>query len=274
MSLLIIDRDRCRKDGFCVRECPSAILRLGADGGYPEIVAGGEAACTRCGHCVAVCPTGAFSHADVPVGASPEIRPELRIDAARAEQFLRSRRSVRVFRDTPVERDAIRRLIEVARYAPTGGNSQTVAWTVITDRARLGTVAGLAADVLREVVRDPEVVRASPYLPMVLAAWDAGCDSILRNAPALVVASAPAEAATGAVDLTIALAYLDLMAPSMGLGTCWAGLLEWAMAVSPALPAEVGIPPGHSHHYPMMLGYNGAEYFRMPERKRPRITFV
>ena len=30
-----------------------------------------------------------------------------------------------------------------------------------------------------------------PYIPMVIAAWDMGLDVILRNAPALVIASAP-----------------------------------------------------------------------------------
>jgi nitroreductase len=41
----------------------------------------------------------------------------------------------------------------------------------------------------------------------------------------LVVASAPKEATNGMVDVTLALSYLDLLAPTMGLGTCWAGLL-------------------------------------------------
>lgn len=28
MSLLIIDARKCKQDGFCARECPTAIIRL------------------------------------------------------------------------------------------------------------------------------------------------------------------------------------------------------------------------------------------------------
>jgi nitroreductase/NAD-dependent dihydropyrimidine dehydrogenase PreA subunit len=274
MSLLIVDREKCKKDEFCVRECPAAIIRLSAGDGFPELVEGGDAACIRCGHCVAVCPHGAMSHADVPMESSPEIRDALKISEAQAEQFLRSRRSVRVFKDKPVEREKIQRLIEIARYAPTGGNAQAIEWVVITDKSRLKKIAGLTVDWVRQLAKDPKVVAAAPYLPMVVAAWDAGFDSVLRNAPAVVVASAAGEIMTGQVDLTIALTYLDLMAPVMGLGACWAGLLQGALAASPALKAEVGMPVDHPHHYPLMLGYNDIKSFRVPERKAPKIAYV
>ena len=274
MSLLIIDQEKCKKDEFCIRECPAAIIRLSDGDGFPELVEGGEEGCIRCGHCVAACPHGALSHADVPIESSPEIRDELNITEAQAEQFLRSRRSVRVFKDKPVEKDKIQKLIEMARYAPTGGNSQAIEWVAGTDEARIKKIAGLTVEWVRELAKDPAVVAASPYLPMVVAAWDAGFDSVLRNAPAIIVASASGEIMTGQVDVTIAMTYLDLMAPALGLGTCWAGLLQGALTNLPSLKAEVGMPSDHPHHYPMMLGYNNIKYFRVPERKTPKIVFL
>jgi len=274
MSLLIIDQEKCKKDEFCIRECPAVIIRFSAVDGYPELVEGGDLACIRCGHCVAACPHGALSHTDVPVEASPEIRDPLNIDEAQAEQFLRSRRSVRVFKDKPVEKEKIQRLIEVARYAPTGGNSQAVEWLAVTDKARLKKIAGLTVDWVRQLAKDPKVVAAAPYLPMIVAAWDAGYDSVLRNAPAIIVASAPVEIMSGQVDVTIAMTYLDLMAPALGLGACWAGLLQGALTASPSLKSEVGMPADHPHHYPVMLGYNDIKYFRLPERKPPKIVYL
>jgi nitroreductase/NAD-dependent dihydropyrimidine dehydrogenase PreA subunit len=274
MGLLIIDETLCKKDGFCARECPAAIIRLPEDDGFPELVKGGETGCIRCGHCVAACPHGALSHADVPIESSPEIQEALNVNEGQAEQFLRSRRSVRVFKDKPVEKEKIQRLIEIARYAPTGGNGQMIEWLAITDKLQMKKIAGLTIDWLRQVVKDPAVAAAIPYLPMLVAAWDAGYDSVLRNAPAVVLASAPREAMNGQVDLTIALTYLDLMAPALGLGTCWAGLLQGALLNLPSLKEEVGMPVDHPHHYPMMLGYNDIKYYRMPERKKPNIVFV
>jgi ferredoxin/uncharacterized protein YunC (DUF1805 family) len=274
MSLLIIDQSKCKKDGFCARECPAVIIRLEGGDGYPDIVRGGEAGCIRCGHCVAVCPHGALSHADVPIESSPEILEALNIDAAQAEQFLRSRRSVRVFKDKPVEKEKLQKLIEVARYAPTGGNTQSVEWLAVTDAARLKRIGGLVMDWLRQLLKDPAVAAASPYLPLIVAAWDAGIDSVLRNAPAVVVASSPGEIMSGQVDVTIAVTYLDLMAPALGLGTCWAGLLQGALMGSPSLKTEVGIPEGHTHHYPIMVGYNAMKHYRLPERRKPKIVFM
>jgi nitroreductase/ferredoxin len=274
MGLLIIDESKCKRDGICVRDCPVSIIQLPEGKKTPEIVPGGEAMCIDCGHCVAVCPHGALSHRRIPIESSPLIQEELRIGEKQALQFLRLRRSIRHFLDRPVEEETIRRLIEAARYAPTGGNSQMVEWLVLRDKSRIKEIAGLTMDWMRQLLKDPGIAATRPYMPRAVAAWDAGNDSVLRNAPVLVVAMAPQEAMNGLVDLTLALSYLDVLASTMGLGTCWAGLLQGALVFSPSVKSVVGIPETYPHHYPMMLGYPELKYYRLPERKPPKITFA
>jgi nitroreductase/NAD-dependent dihydropyrimidine dehydrogenase PreA subunit len=273
MGLLIIDESRCKRDGFCVRDCPTSIIQL-PEKGFPEIVPDGEATCLECGHCVAVCPHGALSHKRIPIQNSPAIVENLRIGEGQALQFLRARRSIRHFLDKPVEKKKIRKLIEAARYAPTGANSQMVEWLVLSDSSRIKEIAGLTVVWFRQLMKDPKFAAANPYLLSVVAAWDAGNDSVLRNAPVLVIAMAPKEAMNGLVDLTLALSYLDLLAPAMGLGTCWAGLLQGALIHSPSIKASIGIPETYLHHYPIMLGYPELKYYRLPERKEPKIVFL
>jgi nitroreductase len=111
------------------------------------------------------------------------------------------------------------------------------------------------------------------YAPLIIAAWDAGIDAVLRGAPALVVAVAPEEALNGLVDLSLALCYLELAAPKFGLGTCWAGMLRRGLLHSPELREAVGIPKRYPHFYPMMIGYPKFGYHRLPERKPPKITW-
>jgi nitroreductase/NAD-dependent dihydropyrimidine dehydrogenase PreA subunit len=272
MGFLIVDESKCRKDGFCAKECPMAIIRLRDKESYPEMVPGGEQLCTQCGHCVAVCPHGALSHTLVPIESCPSIREELSIGEEQAVQFLRSRRSIRsFFKDRPVEKETIKKLIEIARYAPTGNNSQLVEWTVFTDKTKIKELSGLTVDWMRSVLRkDPQPAYA-PYLPMIVAVWDAGYDIVLRDAPVVVVASAPREDPNGLVDVTLALSYFELSATTKGLGTCWAGLVQGAILSSLQFKKEMGIPEGHPHHYPMMLGYPKPKYFRMPERRAPKI---
>jgi nitroreductase/NAD-dependent dihydropyrimidine dehydrogenase PreA subunit len=273
MSLLIVDESKCKQDGFCVRDCPRAIIRLKDKQSYPQLVPGSEPSCLICGHCVAVCPHGALSHKMVPIEDCPPIQKELIIDEAQVVQFLRSRRSVRAFKDQPVEKEKIQKLIEIARYAPTASNTQLVEWLVFNERDTIKAFAQMAADWARDLLaKDPQAAK-NPFIPRIVAAWDAGYDAVLRNAPAMVVASAPKEDLNGTVNLTLALSYLELAAPSMSLGTCWAGLLKGALLGWPPLQKAIGLPEGHSHHYPMMLGYPKAKYFRLPRRKPPKITW-
>jgi len=273
MGLLNIDKDKCKKEGMCVRECPFGVIRLRENDGYPDITPDVEASCLVCGHCVAVCPTGALSHEKVPIEASPLIKEELEINEQQAVQFLRSRRSIRFYKDKPVEQEKVRRLIEVARYAPTAGNTQLVKWSVLSDKSLINKLAGMTIEHIRRVLKEnPE--KAYARFPAIVAEWESGHDSILRNAPALIVASAPKAAANGLVDVTLALCYLDLLAPTMGLGTCWAGLLYGALLSLPSMREIAGIPAHYSHYYPMMLGYPKIErYYRLPERKPPKIDF-
>jgi nitroreductase/ferredoxin len=275
VGFIKIDENKCKKDGICVRECPFALIRLSAVSSFPEMISGGEDICTLCGHCVTVCPHAALDHERVRFELTSPIRENLTIDEARAVQFLRSRRSVRVFETRSVEEEKVRRLIETARYAPTAGNRQTVHWLVHTNPMRMKEIAALTVEWMREALRsNPSLAKASPYLPNVVSAWDSGRDSILWNAPVLIVASARKEAGFGLIDVTIALTHLDLLAPTMGLGTCWAGLFQGALLASPSLREKTGIPNDHSHHYPMMLGYPAISHYRLPPRKPPKITFM
>jgi nitroreductase/ferredoxin len=274
MGLLLIDETRCRKDGLCVKECPMTIIQMKERESYPQTVTGGEQFCNQCGHCVAVCPHGALNHKLIPAEGCMPIRSELSISQEQAIQFLRSRRSIRFFqKDRPVEKEMIQKLIETARYAPTASNSQMVEWTVFTDKARIREIAGRTVDWMRSVLkRDPQPVYA-PYLPMIVAIWDSGHDVVLREAPSVVVASAPKQDVNGMVDVTLALTYLELAAVASGLGTCWAGMVQGAMLSFPELKKEMGIPEGHIYHYPIMLGYPKPKYFRVPERNSPKITW-
>ena len=273
MSLLSVDESKCKQDGFCARDCPTAIIRLKDKESYPEMVPGGEQFCLTCGHCVAVCPHGALSHTKVPFEDCTPIQKELVINEAQAVQFLRSRRSIRYFKDKPVEKQKIQRLIEIARYAPTASNTQLVEWLVFNDKDTLKGFAKMAVDWARALLeKDPRSANL-PYIPGIVAAWDFGYDAVLRDAPAMVVATAPKEDLNGTVNLSLALSYLELAAPSMGLGTCWAGLLKGALQTWPPLQKAIGLPQDHSHYYPMMLGYPKAKYFRLPQRKPPKITW-
>ncbi len=273
MGFIQIDDSKCKKDGICVKECPAAIITQPDKKSRPQMIDGGDQLCLVCGHCVAVCPHGALNHEKTPLEDCPPIVKELIINEEQAIQFLRSRRSIRHFKKKAVNKETIQSLIDKARYAPTGSNSQEVEWTVFTDENKIKEIADLTIDWMRSVMNSGMKGGVMSYLPLIVAAYDAGIDTITRSAPCLIFASAPKSNASGTVDLSIALSYLELVAVPAGLGTCWAGLVTRALQFSEPLIKLVGLPDSHTHFYAMMIGSPTFRYHRMPERKPARISW-
>jgi nitroreductase/NAD-dependent dihydropyrimidine dehydrogenase PreA subunit len=267
-----VDETKCRRDGICVAVCPLGILERG-EAEAPRPVAGGGELCIRCGHCVAACPYGACSLDTMPSAGCAPVRPEWRLSPEQAEHFLRSRRSTRVFRDQPVDAGKIERLIRVARFAPSGHNRQPVRWLVISGTEQVRAIGGHVADWMRRIVAaKPEMARAM-MLDRVVAGWDAGADPICRHAPHLVVAHAPKADPTAPSACTLALAYLELAAPSFGLGACWAGYVHMAALSWPPLQEALALPAGEQFCGGIMLGEPRHRYHRLPDRREPDITW-
>jgi nitroreductase/NAD-dependent dihydropyrimidine dehydrogenase PreA subunit len=273
MTTIHIDEATCKKDSFCVQECPVAIIKQEGPKTVPKMIPGGSDLCIECGHCVAVCPHGALNHLTVPLEDCPAIVKENIVNKEQAIQFLRSRRSVRTFKQKAVETQQIEELIRVARYAPTGSNAQDVQWTVMTDQEKIKKVSKLTVAWMRQTLENAKENSGPSYLPGIIAAWDKGVDVVLRDAPVLIIASTPGASNNGMVDLSIALSYLELAAYPCGLGTCWAGLAQQALAFFQPLKDHIGLPESHTNAYPMMLGYPKFRFHRLPERKAPHITW-
>ena len=272
MRHINVDQEKCKHDGICTAICPMSIIEM-KDGLVPQLVAGVEDLCISCGHCVAVCPHGALSLDEMKVADCPPVRAELALGSEQAEQFLRSRRSIRTYSDAAVEHDKLDRLIDLAHYAPTGTNSQQVQWLVINSREQLHAMGAVIIDMLRNLIKAGHPMAKAYQLERSVAAWEAGQDPVLRGAPALVVAHAPTSYPLAQVDSTIALTFLDLAAPTVGLGACWAGFFMMAATQSPYLQELLALPEGHACCGALMIGYPKYAYHRLPTRKEPAISW-
>jgi nitroreductase len=186
--------------------------------------------------------------------------------------FLRARRSIRSYTPQPVEREVLARLIDVARFAPSASNRQPVKWLVIHDAAEVRRVAGLVIDWIRSgLPTQAAAIRRNNQ--RVLFLWDTGVDMICRGAPHLIVACAPKEYPWAATDSAIALTYLELAAPSFGLGACWGGFFTAAARQWAPLQETLALPADQIVCGAMMVGYPRHRYFRLPHRNEAHITW-
>lgn len=274
MPLFEIDPERCSRDGLCVAACPLRIIEMPDPEAPPVPTPDAPELCIECGHCVVVCPQAALSHRSMTPDQCPSILKTRILDPEKIEYFMRMRRSIRAYKDKSVPREMLSKLIEMARYAPSGHNSQCVEWLVLSGKDRIRDLSGMAVDWMREFIQQAPALADQMDLDRIVDFWDKdGIDYICRSAPHIIIAHAHKEDVTGQTACIIALTYLELATLSLGLGACWAGFFGGAVESWPPLKQAVKLPEDHCCHGAMMVGYPQFSYQRLPLRKTPKITW-
>ena len=274
MTNFSVDSDKCDLCGLCVDECSPRLIEMETPQSLPRRIEGGDELCTGCGHCVAVCPTAALS-TDI---ASPE--GCLTFDRGalptpqQVELLLKTRRSIRTYRQRAVPRETLEKLIDIARYAPSGHNWQPVEWLVVEERQRTRKLGSLVVDWMRSIVQSKPDIAAAMRFDRIVDGCDRGIDIILRDAPHVALAHCDKQyGALGQSACLIAMTYLELAAYSQGLGACWAGYFQVAASSYKPLKAALALPDGHQVHAAMMLGYAKHRFSRIPPRKEPAVDW-
>jgi nitroreductase len=237
----------------------------------PKVPGAKAGMCIRCGHCEVFCPSQALLLNDrpeekvrLPPGAGTIAPEEL-------GYYLKKRRSVRRFTSEPVPKEKILEILDIARYAASGGNGQPVEWIVIHDPAKVKKIAVLTVEWMKTLLNSDHPM--SGYIPILIGAWEKGSDVICRGAPHLLVATIPEGNPVAQTDAIIALTHFDVAAPAFGVGTCWAGFVAMAAAGYVPLQKELGIPAGRKSAYVLMFGNPQYRIHGIPRRKPLQVTW-
>lgn len=276
MNLFTVDEQKCNRDALCVTICSRNAIEMKGKDAVPTPTDDAEEMCINCGHCVAICPKGALSHRIMKAEECVPMKKNWRLDPDKLHHYMQARRSARHFKDQSVEREVMEKLIDCARYAPTGHNNQTVKWLVIHDSNEVHRMAGMAIDWTRHTLSQdtPAGKRLKAmHFDRSVTAWEAGIDVPCRHAPHVVMAYASDEASSGPTDCIIALTHLELAAPAFGLGACWGMHFNHAAAGWPPLQKALGLSPGHTNHGAMLIGYPKYRFQRVPLRTDARIAW-
>ena len=271
---VLVDPNLCLHDGVCVANCPASLLgMLETPTGRLPTSEKGEY-CLHCGHCVSVCRAGALALTSLARSELRDLQVERESSPEQIEQLLQSRRSIRRYRDQVVPRALIERALDSARFAPSGMNQQPVAWTVVEGHDRVRALAQAVRDLAADLIAQKHPVAKRLHFERFVREWDRGQDTILRNAPMLVIAHTPAGDPMGQGAATIAMTYFQLAAMALDLGTCWAGYLQFALGFSPAVATLAGIPEGRQSNAATMVGYAKHDYVAIPPRKPLQVNWM
>jgi nitroreductase/NAD-dependent dihydropyrimidine dehydrogenase PreA subunit len=289
MSLVTIDRERCRKDGLCVRVCKKVFSQKTKDS-VPVVAH--EASCNSCGHCVLVCPSGAISQVNCPPEILHPVRTNLMPSYEQMREMIVTRRSIRTFQERPVEKELIEKVIDGARFAPSLKNTQTTRFTVVQDKALLHAMASSTAEWLGKVagrLKNPlwrklytlrgendveQVLQWIDQLDLMAEKMRRNVDVVLFGAPLLLVFHADKTMRSADVNATLALHNATMIASSLGLGSFYTGYVVTACGHDRAIPRLLELPQKQRVYGGLAIGYPAIQFSRWIDRRPAQIRWL
>lgn len=290
MSKITIDQDQCKKDGLCATVCPVGVLQQTQAKTVPMIAH--EGLCISCGHCVMICPQKAIAHADLPPERNHPILRENLPTPEQITQLMNTRRSIRTFRNAPVEKDVIEQIIAGACAAPSAHNTQATEYVIIQDRALLNQISQLTVAYFKIITRllgNPilqsfalglardrveEAVDLLPEFKLLIEAAQKGKDPILHHAPALIVFHAKRGPTFAAENANLAAQNAALVAQAAGMGAFYTGYVIVACERDNRIAKLLAVPKTHQIYAALAIGYPAVRFSHWIEKAPPKIRWI
>lgn len=286
---IIIDENRCIGCGLCIEVCKGFNLSLENE---KVITMDSVYGCIGCGHCMAICPQEAIEIRGRCLTSEDLLTLAVPQDNASYEgvlNLLLHRRSIREFKEIPVENEVLEKVIEAAKTAPMGLPPSDVNVLVFDTQAKVRLFAEDFCDYLAGIrwlvsgwfltlmrpfwgKSNDELFRGfvRPTIDLYLDNMKIGINLVNYDAPvALYFYGSPY---ADPADPIIAATYAMIAAESLGLGTCMLGavhpLIQYGKGAQ-KLRQKYGIRYKSREGLFVIMGYPKVEY-----RKGIRRTFA
>lgn len=207
------------------------------------------------------------------------------MEIAQLAELIMGRRSIRAWQDKPVPEELVIKAVELASWAPNGGNQQNWFFHIILKREVIDAIADAVQTTRSEIMAWPEMAGAMPGPPppgqaaRKPAAGPAPMKDALRTAPALIVVTsarventmdkAIAERAktdpkartvieglntvsSRIQSVAAAVAYLLLVLYQLGLGSLW---MNGPLLAKAEIEKVLGIPQDNDALALIPVGY-------------------
>jgi len=192
-------------------------------------------------------------------------------------EAIRQRRSIRSFKNIPVPNEMIIEMLEAARLAPSGSNSQPWRFVVVTDpeeKKELRKICFNQAFIEEAGVdfvfcADLSAYSKESYRKRRQESIDAGFviasavdESVSQRYLDSMSSDVTQQIIPATANTYIAVEHIVLMATALGLGSCWVGGISSYKAIRDLL----GIPRGI-----LVLGLVAVGYANVEPKARPRL---
>ena len=287
----LIDLDTCKGDGICVDVCPENLLEIVDE--KAGAIQARRAECILCGQCVAVCPSEAIQMPDLPANLFKKLE-KWTFDYADFMAFLQARRSVRNFKDKPVDRQLVDKIVHAASTAPMGFPPHTTEILAIDDREALSgllkdtvkTYKGLVFAASNPLIRPFIKMKVGAeifhelqqcVIPVARSGNEAfekdGTDPYMYHAPVLMLFHANRWTPSYKENAYLTCSYSMLAAQSLGLGSTIIGMIPPIIDQSKDLRKRFEIPKDNKIITSLILGHPKYKYKKSIRREFPSVRF-
>lgn len=280
-SIININKEKCIKCGLCIEDCSTNNIKKENDG--IKVISD---ICLFCGHCVAICPQKAI---DITTLDNSEIielgKNRLLIDDSDLLTFFKAKRSIRSYKNKPVEKEKLEEIIEAGRFSSTGGNRQPIRYTVVHNKESIDKLRNMSIETLYNISKNTgseikgfSAKTTARYKSMWNDMYNkniSGIDKLFFHAPAVVIVHGNTKInPEPSVDGALAASQMVLMAEALGLGTCYIGFANVAFRENNNILNFLQIPEKNKIVTTFVTGYPNVKYLRTVPRNKPEITWI
>jgi len=285
-----IDKSLCKKCGICTEICPNKII---GQNGSMHFIQEREHLCLQCGQCMAVCPSKAIHVKDFTYEKDFTEFASDKLDYNGFMKTLSSRRSVRTFKNKPVDEKLLDEIVDSVSYTPYGAAPEKMEISIINKRETIETALPLISDFFQKLEKMIENPIKSLVLKTIagkenfrtiknhlypiaksgnynLVNWD----GITRGAPSIITIHAAKNAEAHSNNGVIYATYIMLAAHAIGLGATMVECVPQAINRDKKLKEIFQIPKENEAVMSVIIGHPKYKYKRGIKRKKHKIHKV
>ncbi|MFC1667287.1 nitroreductase family protein [Candidatus Omnitrophota bacterium] len=179
-------------------------------------------------------------------------------------EVIKSRRSIRKYLDKPIPKKIIDKLIEAAKWAPSGMNHQPWGFVVINDKSLIKELSDRSIPYINKLIeKDRKLIRYKKRMAVKNF-------SIFYHAPCIIIILGRKDSFSHESDCAMAAQNLMLEACSMDIGSCWIGMMN-VLEKDEWFRKRFEISDNYSIVAPIALGYFDDKDRPVIERKAVEI---
>jgi nitroreductase len=197
----------------------------------------------------------------------------------RVLENIKTRRSVKNFQPHPVPREAVEKILEAGRFAPSALNTQPWKFIVIDDKKIIEEFSGIARarltrlyrfiPLLKIFVKDLKDERAVNAIKKTAQSPE---DTVFYNAPLLIFVANDKRCHDSLTGCSLAAQNMMLAAHGLGVGSCFIGRAKFIPVKT--LLKRFGLAACYDIKIHLAFGYPGGPPRTPPPRKDDTVIWV